>query len=366
MKYLSQDLSLRLQKLPILSIILVSLVCAYGLIILFSASGNNFYPYVYKQLAAFLIFMPLAIFIALVDIRIIFELSYPLYFVSFISLVVVEFFGKSAMGATRWLDLGFISIQPSEIIKISLILMLARYFHSLEGKLTLTSLYAPVIASLLPILLVMKQPDLGTAIITLIIVGGMFFAAGVRMIYFIVTGVLALILMPVIFTSLHEYQKNRILTFLDPERDPLGTGYNIIQSKIAIGSGGFWGKGLSNGTQSHLKFLPEYQTDFIFSFLMEELGFVGGIMLLILYSLILLNFVYISVNAKSIFASLVSVGISIFFVSHIFINIAMVMGMVPVVGVPLPFISYGRTMLCSMLIGLGLVMNSYINQQKRL
>lgn len=366
MKYISQDLSLRLKKLPILAIILVSLVCAYGLIILFSASGNNFYPYVYKQLAAFLIFMPLAIFIALVDIRIIFGLSYPLYFVSLISLVIVEFFGKSAMGATRWLDLGFISIQPSEIIKISLILMLARYFHSLEGKLTLTSLYAPVMASLLPILLVMKQPDLGTAIITLIIVGGMFFAAGVRMMYFVVTGVLTLISMPVIFASLHEYQKNRILTFLDPERDPLGAGYNIIQSKIAIGSGGFWGKGLSNGTQSHLKFLPEYQTDFIFSFLMEELGFIGGMILLILYSLILLNFVYISVNSKSIFASLVSLGISIFFVSHIFINIAMVMGMVPVVGVPLPFISYGRTMLCSMLIGLGLVMNSYINQQKRL
>ncbi|MCP5369885.1 MAG: rod shape-determining protein RodA [Rickettsiaceae bacterium] len=345
---------------------MVSIVCAYGLIILFSASGNNFYPYVSKQLSAFLIFMPLAVFIALIDIRIILEISYPLYLISLVALIIVEFFGKSAMGATRWLDLGFISIQPSEIIKISLILMLARYFHLLKGNITLMSLLPPLVASLLPIFLIIKQPDLGTAIITLIIVSGIFFAAGVKIIYFIIIGIVTIISMPIIFSLLHEYQKNRILTFLDPERDPLGAGYNIIQSKIAIGSGGFWGKGLSNGTQSHLKFLPEYQTDFIFSFLMEELGFIGGIILLTLYSIILLNFIYIAVNSKSIFASLVSLGIAIFFLSHIFINIAMVMGLVPVVGVPLPFISYGRTMLCSMLIGLGLVMNSYINQHKKL
>ncbi|MGC0372234.1 MAG: hypothetical protein DGJ47_000943 [Rickettsiaceae bacterium] len=201
--------------------------------------------------------------------------------------------------------------------------------------------------------------------VSLVVVSVMFFLSGVNLRYFIIIGAAGLLAMPIIWSSMHTYQKNRVLTFLHPENDPLGTGYNIIQSKIAIGSGGFWGKGLFSGTQSHLKFLPEYQTDFIFSFLMEELGFIGGIALIVLYVTIIMQSTYIAVNCKSRFASLMCLGITFLFFAHMFINVAMVMGLVPVVGVPLPLMSYGRTMMASMLIGFGFIMNAAINQNKK-
>jgi rod shape determining protein RodA len=191
----------------------------------------------------------------------------------------------------------------------------------------------------------------------------MFFAVGVRLIYFIISGVMGLIAMPLIWLMMHNYQRNRVLTFLDPERDPLGTGYNIIQSKIAIGSGGLFGKGLLNGTQSQLSFLPEHQTDFIFAFLAEELGFVGGVVLLILYSILIISSLSIAINCRSEFAKLMTIGITTLFFSHIFINIAMVMGLLPVVCIPLTLISYVRTMIVSMLIGFGLIMNAAVNQR---
>jgi len=279
-------------------------------------------------------------------------------------LVVVEFTGKTSMGATRWLNLGIITIQPSELVKISLVLMLAKYFHENNTKHNLPKyhLIIPIIACAVPIALVIKQPDLGTGMITLILAITIFFAAGVRLIYFIVSGALTLAAFPVFWYMLHNYQKSRILTFINPERDPLGAGYNIIQSKIAIGSGGLLGKGLLSGTQGHLSFLPEYQTDFIFAFLTEEMGFVGGIILIIIYGLLTVNCLSIAMHCKSKFASLIAIGITTMFFAHVFINIAMVMGLLPVVGVPLPLLSYGRTMMGSMLLGFGLIMNASVNR----
>ncbi len=354
----------KLRRIPILIPLFVSLICCYGFILLYSASGGDIEPWAYKQIVIFCIFMPIAILIAMVDLRMIYHFAYPFYALTFILLIAVELFGKSAMGATRWIDLGLFTIQPSELTKVAIVLMLAKYFHdNNKENLKLIDLIIPIIASLLPIALVIKQPDLGTGIITLLVVCAMFFAAGVRRLYFVVSGIAGIAAMPAIWFMMHGYQKNRVLTFLDPERDPLGAGYNIIQSKIAIGSGGLFGKGLLSGTQGHLRFLPEYQTDFIFSFLTEELGFVGGIVLLFLYAALIISSLSVASHCRSNFARLMAIGITTLFFSHVFINIAMVMGLLPVVGVPLPLVSYGRTMMVSMLIGFGFIMNSAVNQR---
>ncbi|PCJ27325.1 MAG: rod shape-determining protein RodA [Rickettsiales bacterium] len=354
----------KLRNIPLIIPLLIILLCVYGFVLLYSAAGGSFHPWAYKQITVFCIFMPISILIAMMDLRLIYRFSYLFYIVTLLLLIIVELTGKSAKGATRWLDFGLFTVQPSELVKISVVLMLAKYFH--ESDKYNTSEYAiiiPIIAAAIPIVLVIKEPDLGTGIITIIVAAAIFFAAGVRMLYFIVGGFLTLSAMPIIWFMMHNYQRTRVLTFLDPARDPLGAGYNIIQSKIAIGSGGLFGKGLLSGTQSHLNFLPEHQTDFIFSFLAEELGFVGGMVLLILYSLLIISSLAVSINCRSKFAKLIAVGITTLFFAHVFINIAMVMGLLPAVGVPLPLISYGRTMLASILIGFGFVMNAAVNQR---
>lgn len=361
MENLKEDLLNRISRIPFFLPLIVSLISIYGFIILYSAAGGDIKPWAYKQISVFLLFMPIALLIALIDIKIIYHFSYIFYFFNIIILSIVYFAGKSAMGATRWLDLGLFSIQPSEIVKISLILMLARYFHNHDFKnSTDFKLLIPFTASVVPIALVIKQPDLGTGMITLSVVIFMFIFAGVRIIYFILSGLICLIMMPVLWFMLHNYQRNRVLTFLNPERDPLGAGYNIIQSKIAVGSGGLFGKGLLSSTQGSLSFLPEYQTDFIFSFLTEELGFVGGMLLITLYAIVIIYCLIIAINCKTKFARLMTAGITSLFFCHIFINIAMVMDLVPVVGVPLPLISYGRTMTASILVGFGLIMNAAV------
>jgi rod shape determining protein RodA len=359
----------KLRKIPILLPTIISIICIYGFIVLYSAAGGNIMPWAYKQMIIFCIFMPIAFFIALVDVRLIYNLSYYLYFFVLLLLFFVEIAGKTAMGATRWIDFGILRLQPSEPAKIVIVLMLAKYFHDitkLNSNNFIWNILIPLMAVLLPVMLIIKQPDLGTGIVTLLVAILMFVAVGTRSIYFIVSGIIGLISLPIIWRFLHNYQKNRILIFIDPEKDPLGAGYNIIQSKIAIGSGGLFGKGFLHGTQSHLSFLPEYQTDFIFAFLTEELGFVGGIILLFLYMLVIINSLAIAMICRSIFGKLIVVGITSIFFYHIFINIGMVMGLMPVVGVPLPLVSYGGTMMVSMLIGLGLIMNAAVNQHKDL
>ena len=271
------------------------------------------------------------------------------------------------MGAKRWIDLAGIKIQPSEPAKISIVLLIARYLDSLKAvELNSFKVFPSIIAAIIPIILIIKQPDLGTGMLALMVASCMFFASGIKPWKFGLVGSIGCALAPLIWSNMHNYQKQRVLIFLDPELDPLGSGYNIIQSKIAVGSGGFWGKGINQGTQSHLDFLPEHQTDFIFACMSEEFGFVCGFLLLILYSMIIVHCLAISINSRSRFTKLTCVGITSIFFFHIFINIAMVLGLVPVVGVPLPFISYGGTMTASMLIGFGLIMNAHIHRQTKL
>ena len=355
---------IKLQKIPISVLFFITIICIYGFVILYSAAGGQIEPWAYRQIIIFCIFMPFSLIISLIDTRFIYKFSYLLYFVVLLLLVTVTIAGKTAMGATRWIDLGIFHIQPSEPAKIAIVLMLARYFHSNQNQniLSITNLIIPIIGLLIPVALMIKQPDLGTGIITIIVATIIFFAIGVRTLYFVIVGVGCLVSLPVIWSLLHTYQKNRVLIFLDPGREPLGAGYNIIQSKIAIGSGGFFGKGLLNGTQSHLSFLPEYETDFIFSFLTEELGFIGGLILLMLYFMLIVSSLAVAINSKSTFTKLMVVGLTSIFFSHVFINIAMVMGMMPVVGVPLPFVSYGGTMMVTMLISFGLIMNAGVHQ----
>jgi rod shape determining protein RodA len=364
MEHSKEDFLKKIKKIPLSIPLLTTLICIYGFILLYSAAGGHIEPWASKQIAVFSIFLPISIFIAMLDLRLIYHFAYVFYVLTFILLVIVEFTGKSAMGATRWIDLGIFTIQPSELVKISVVLMLAKYFNESDKyNFNKYSIFLPIIASIIPIALVIKQPDLGTGIITMMVVIIMLFAAGVRLAYFIISGILGLTTIPLIWIMMHNYQRNRILTFLDPERDPLGAGYNIIQSKIAIGSGGLFGKGLLNGTQSQLKFLPEHQTDFIFAFLTEELGFIGGIILLMLYSMLIISSLYIAINCRAKFTKLMVIGITTLFFSHVFINISMVMGLLPAVGIPLPLVSYGRTMMASMFIGFGLIMNAAVNQR---
>ncbi len=354
----------KLSRLPLTLMAIISLASLYGIVVLYSAAGGDLHPWGYKQLINFCIFMPLAVAIALIDINLIFRYAYVPYIIIFILLVIVELFGYSAMGATRWIEIGGFRIQPAEPAKIAIVLMLARYFHemTMSDIYKLRSLVIPVLLLVAPIGLIIKQPDLGTGLLSLMVGGIMFFAAGVSIWKFGVIIASAIISVPILWHFLYEYQKKRILVFLNPELDPLSSGYNIIQSKIAIGSGGIFGKGLMQGTQNQLEFLPEHQTDFIFASLAEELGFVGGSLLLLLYGLVIYISITIAVNARSGFSKLLTIGITAIFFCHAFINMAMVMGLLPVVGLPLPFISYGGTMIVSMLCGFGLIMNVHVHR----
>jgi len=346
----------------------VFITCIYGLIALYSAGGGSFHPWAYKQLINILLCLPIILFISFINIRILYHYSWVVYLLVLICLIYVEISGYRAMGAQRWVNIGPLRFQPSEPAKIAIILMLARYFHNLShiNISKISHLILPISMVLLPAALVIKQPDLGTGIIILIVAASIFFAAGVSIWKFVFIGSVGIISMPILWQFLKEYQKKRILVFLNPEYDPQGAGYNIIQSKIAIGSGKIFGKGIGAGTQSHLSFLPEYQTDFIFAAMCEEFGFVGGIMLLILYAAIIYVSIAIAINARNIFGKLLVIGVISIFFSHIFVNISMVMGMMPAVGVPLPLISYGGTMIGSMLGGFGIIMNVHINRDVEL
>ncbi len=354
----------KLKKIPITLIILISLICSIGFVVLYSASNGNIQPWAYKQMVICFMLMPVVIIIAIIDIKFIFYFAYIFYFAVILLLISVESFGSVSMGAKRWIDLGIIRLQPSEPIKLAVVLMLARYFHQLktEDFSKFHKILLPIIGVIFPALLVIKEPDLGTGIIIIIIATIIFFATGFKIKNFVIIGLIVLTCIPVIWQVMHDYQKKRVIIFLNPEKDPLGAGYNIIQSKIAIGSGGLLGRGLSKGSQSHLDFLPEHQTDFIFATFSEEFGFLGSLLLVILYALIIIISLVIAVNCRAMFSKLMVIGITSILFSHVFINIAMVMGLLPVVGVPLPFISYGGTMMVSMLIGFGLIMNAQIHQ----
>lgn len=354
----------KLLQIRWLFILAVCAVSGVGIAMLYSAAGGDMEPWAIRQLVRFIVALGILVVVAVSDIRLWLRWAYPIYFVSLLLLVVVDFAGVIGMGAQRWIDLGIINLQPSEVMKIALVLALARYFHGLgsDDVGRPWRLALPAVMIVVPVALVLKQPDLGTAMMLMIGGAVVFFAAGVRLWMFVVVGAAGGAALPVAWGLLHDYQRKRALTFLDPESDPLGSGYHILQSKIALGSGGVLGKGFLQGTQSHLNFLPEKQTDFIFTMLAEEFGLVGSLGMLALYAIILGYCIAIAMSARSQFGRLTAIGITATFFLYLFINMAMVMGLVPVVGVPLPLVSYGGTAIVSLMLGFGLVMCVYVHR----
>ena len=345
-------------------VLLIILTTGFGLAMLYSAANGSWSPWANRQAARFVVCLVLMLGIALVDIRVWMRYAYVIYGALLLMLIAVEIAGDIGMGAQRWIDLGVIRLQPSELMKVGLVLALARYFHGVaeEDARRIPFLIVPLGLVALPAALVLKQPDLGTALFLIMTGGAVFFVAGVRIWKFAVVLAAGGAALPVAWSMLRPYQQKRVFTFLDPESDPLGAGYHILQSKIALGSGGLFGKGFMQGSQSHLNFLPEKQTDFIFTMLAEEFGMVGGLVLLGLYLLIMVYGVAISLRARTQFGRLLAMGVTSMLFFYVFINIAMVMGLIPVVGVPLPLISYGGTAMLTLMIGIGFLICSYIHR----
>lgn len=354
-------------------IVLVTAVAAIGWLALYSIAGGRMDVWAGRQMKIYALGMVVMFFIAFVPIWFWRNLSLLAYLLSIGLLLLVEFFGSIGMGAQRWIEFGGFRLQPSELMKVTLVMMLAAYYDWLDTKKVSHPLWvaAPVILTVIPVVLVLMQPNLGTALIILMIGGAVMLMAGVNWWYFIVviTGVVGAIW--AVFASrgtdwqlLHDYQFRRIDTFLDPTADPLGAGYNIIQAQIALGSGGWSGKGFMQGTQSRLNFLPEKETDFIFTVLGEEFGFVGAFTILMLYALILI-FMYVSaLQNKDRFSALLIMGIAVNFFLYLAINLSMVMGLAPVVGVPLPFLSYGGSAMLVLLVAIGLIQSAHIHRPR--
>lgn len=342
-------------------VIFILSIFTIGIFMLYSASGGNFEPWASRQLFYFILFVPLLILIVLTNINVWYKLSYLIYIFALLLLIYVEFMGHTAMGATRWIRFAGFSIQPSETMKLALVIGLARYFSSKDIKQIQQNKYLiiPILMVVVPTLLVLKQPDLGTAFILMAIGVGIFFIVGVQWWKFAICGAILLSALPFAWKyALHDYQKKRIEVFLNPESDPLGSGYNITQSKIAIGSGGFLGKGYLKGTQSQLAFLPEKQTDFIFTMTTEEIGFIGGLLIISLYIVLIAFIFWISFKSKHTFGRVIASGVGFIMFFHVFINIGMVMGILPVVGVPLPLLSYGGTITLIALVSFAFLLNS--------
>lgn len=345
-------------------VVLVAITAAIGPVVLYSAAGGSWEPWADRQAIRLCVGLVLMLAVAVVDIRFWMRNAYAIYAVTLIVLIAVEINGTIGMGAQRWIDLGIVQFQPSEIMKIACVLALARFYHGLtnEDIGRISFLVPPLVIMGAPVVLVLKQPDLGTALMLMAGAIAIMWLAGVRLWVFILGTIGALAAIPVGWNMMRDYQKQRVLTFLDPERDPLGAGYHITQSKIALGSGGLFGKGYMNGTQSSLNFLPERQTDFIFPMMAEEWGMIGALVLLFLYLLLIVYGFVIAFRCRSQFGRMVAMGITTVFFLYVFINVAMVIGLIPVVGVPLPLISYGGTALVNLLLGFGLLQGVYVNR----
>jgi rod shape determining protein RodA len=349
-------------------VLLIAALSGIGFAMLYSAANGNLQPWASRQMTRFAIALVPMIAVGLIDVRYWFRSAYWIYGGSLLLIIAVDLLGTAGLGAQRWIDLGFIQLQPSEIMKIALVLALARYFHSLsaEDAGRLGRLVVPALMVVVPAALVLKQPDLGTAMMLLASGAVLFYLGGVRLWVFAAGTLATAAAAPLAWFMLRDYQRTRLSTFLDPDRDPLGAGYHILQSKIALGSGGVFGKGFLLGTQSHLSFLPEKQTDFIFTMLAEEFGLVGGLTLLTLYVLVISYAFAIALRSRSQFGRLLGLGIAVTFFLYAFINTAMVMGVIPVVGVPLPLISYGGSAMLTVMFGFGLVMNIGIHRDVRI
>jgi rod shape determining protein RodA len=347
-----------------LYVLLLCALAGVGYTALYSAAGGSPEPYATRHAMRFAVGVVIMLGIGLVDIRVIAKLAWPAWVFGVILLVLVLRMGHVGKGAQRWLELGPLQLQPSELMKLALVLALASWFHraSWERMGNPLFLIPPAIAVLIPVGLILKEPNLGTAAITGMLGAAVFFAAGVRWWKFLLVVLPVPLLAQFAYSHLHDYQRARIDTFLNPENDPLGAGYNIIQSKIALGSGGMWGKGFLQGTQAHLDFLPEKQTDFIFTIVGEEWGFVGGIVVMGLLALIILGGMLIALRCRHQFGRLVALGISCNFFLYVFVNIAMVMGVIPVGGVPLPLVSHGGSAMLTVMVGFGILMSVHVHR----
>lgn len=346
-------------------IILITLVACAGFAMLYSIAGGHLRPWAGPQIVRFAVGLLILVAAAMIDIRVWMGLAYPAYGVAFLLLLVVQSMGHVGLGAQRWIDLGPLQIQPSELMKISLVLALARYLHGLtvEDISRPVKLLVPLVMIAAPAVLVLLQPNLGTAIILVADGCSLLFLAGLSWRWIVPALGAVAASIPVAWEFMHDYQRQRVLTFLDPSSDALGAGWNITQAKIAIGSGGFSGKGFLQGTQSRLNFLPEKETDFIFTTLGEEFGFAGSIALLILFGLIIAYGIRIAMASRSQFGRLVAMGVTLNFFFYIMINGLMVMGLIPVVGIPMPLVSYGGSAMMTVMFGFGLLMSVHVHRQ---
>ena len=356
----------KIKELDYILLTSVFLLSILSLFVMYSTDGGEILFHTKSHFSKLIIFFPLMIFIAFFNIKWWHNLSYLFYFAVILLLIYVSFFGIKSSGSRRWMDLYLFNLQPSELMKIAIILCLAKYYHriKIENVNSITSIMTVVTIILIPIIMVLSQPDLGTSI--LIAASGLIvlWLGGVKIKYFIYSFIVFLISLPFVISFLKPYQKLRILTFLDPDRDPLGAGYQIIQSKIAIGSGGLDGKGFLKGTQSYLDFLPEKHTDFIFTLFSEEFGFIGSVALLILYSIIIIRILRIGAISRSNFSRLFCFGFAFAIFIYIVVNLSMVLGLLPIVGSPLPILSYGGSSMLATMIGFGIVLSAKINHKQ--
>ena len=360
-----------LDKLLAVDYLLVFIVIIIGAISVFaihSTEGGEFSYYTKNHLIRLISFFVMFLFLSFVKINFWYQKAYFFYFICLFLLIIVLFFGITSSGSKRWLNLYFLNLQPSELMKISIIVCFARYYHRMQS-IDIQSyrfLLIPIILLIIPCYLVITQPDLGTSIL---IAGSgivVIWIAGLNIKYFVYSSLLLLVSFPFIVSILKPYQKSRILTFFNPDRDPMGAGYQIIQSKIAIGSGGLYGKGFLKGTQSYLEFLPEKHTDFIFTLFSEEFGFLGSIVILTLYMLLIYRIIRIGFLNRSFFPRLYCFGFASALFLYVFVNVAMVLGLLPIVGAPLPIMSYGGSSMLSIMLGLSIVMSCKIYNQEQI
>jgi len=352
----------KLKAVDYFLIIIVAVIGSMSVFSIYSTESGNFSFYTKNHLTRFLVFFSMFLVLSFVRVSVWYRQAYIFYILGILLLLLVIFFGISASGSKRWINLFIMNLQPSELMKIAIIVCFARYYHRIQSSdiQSYKYLLQPIILLLIPCYLVITQPDLGTAILIAGSGLAIIWLAGLNLKYFVYSGLILLVSLPFVISILKPYQKSRILTFFNPDRDPLGAGYQIIQSKIAIGSGGLLGKGFLQGTQSYLEFLPEKHTDFIFTLFSEEFGFVGSMVLILLYALLIYRIIRIGFSSRSFFAKLYCFGFASALFLYIFVNIAMVVGLLPIVGAPLPIMSYGGSSMLSIMLGLSIVMSCKI------
>ncbi len=353
----------KLKNLNYLLIFILILLSFIGAVGLYSAADASLHPWANKHLTRFIVFLLFAIFISFINIKLIYKYSYLAFIFFFLLLVSVEIIGVLGKGASRWIHIFGFSIQPSELIKVFIILAIAKFYHDLKfDKIgNPIFLFFPALFIFLPAFLVLIQPDLGTALSIIVLGVAVLFSSGIKIWKFLLGILISLFSIPFLWNIIQPYQRNRIISFLNPESDPLGHGYQLIQSKIALGSGGITGKGFLKGTQSYLEYLPEKQTDFIFTLIGEEFGFLGTMFIILLFFILISICYYVGIKSIHIFGRILAIGIGTNLFIYVIMNIAMVSGLMPVVGIPLPLISYGGTAMLSIMISMGIILNIDLN-----